>query len=982
MSELALELIREAREKGLHRLDLGNCELAEIPNQLFELVWLEELILGDQWLEYNSNTKRLEWKKSVNNGQQNQIHRIPKTINRLTELQRINFFGNQISNITPLATLTQLKSLDLTNNRINNITPLAALIQLKSLVLTDNRISDITPLTALTRLKSLVLWENQISDIEPLYTLTQLESLNLGHNQISDIAPLDTLAQLKSLVLWNNQVSDIVPLAALIELKSLSLGNNLISDIAPLATLTQLKSLVLKGNQITDITLLATLIENGITVLLETRFDKKGTIIVGENPLKHPPPEIIEQGNEAILTYFRNLKEQGTQQLNEAKLIIVGEPEAGKTTLMETLLDPEFKLTPDTESTLGVNVHEGWQFPHPEKPDTTFTTNIWDFGGQQIQYMTHQFFLTPGAVYVLVSANDRKETTANFRYWFKIIHLLGEERRQYSPVLVIQNDKNGQFINQFDLSYYQKHYPDLQIESLDVDLSKRDARFMAVHEKIQSMLTQLPHVTAERPARWEGIRATLRERNQDNDHIDFNQYAEICRQHSVEREQDQRLLSGYLHRLGSLLHFADDPTLYNFIILNPQWAVDAVYSVLDDNEIKRNGGYFTREQLETIWGSKTNEDGQPRYNHDERCKLLNLMEKEHFEICYTLDSTSSTYIAPQLLNPKRPNYEWNATDCLRFRFQYSFMPEGIITRLIVRLNTLIETDKQGKELVWHKGAIFRSEDCRAQVFEDENYSGQNVIDIAVTGQTTERKYLLREIRKEIQNIHKKWFRNIRVEQMIPCTCTHCISSEETNPKYFEYSVLVRAQEHGKTTVECDKAFIDVPVMGLLEGVFDAKELEQQKAVKYRYPQHPSTPKVEVTVHNNMPTSEPPTPWYKEWWVVSIAIALAAGLIAGLAFLSLKISAISVLIIGIVVYFMNPKRRFFRAASVLLLLFGAIVTPPMISGYVKSQQLTDTNQFINFAVEIGKEMNPWLAGTMGIAALAGAIFLFWLDHKQN
>ncbi len=78
--------------------------------------------------------------------------------------------------------------------------------------------------------------------------------------------------------------------------------------------------------------------------------------------------------------------------------------------------------------------------------------------------MTHQFFLTAGAVYILVSANDRKETTANFPYWFKIIHLLGEENNVFSPILVVQNDKNGQFIHPFDEMFYRQRYPELLIQ--------------------------------------------------------------------------------------------------------------------------------------------------------------------------------------------------------------------------------------------------------------------------------------------------------------------------------------------------------------------------------------------------------------------------------------------------------------------------------------------------------------------------------------
>jgi internalin A len=43
MSEIALKLIREAKETRATRLDLQNCGLTELPEELFELTWLEEL---------------------------------------------------------------------------------------------------------------------------------------------------------------------------------------------------------------------------------------------------------------------------------------------------------------------------------------------------------------------------------------------------------------------------------------------------------------------------------------------------------------------------------------------------------------------------------------------------------------------------------------------------------------------------------------------------------------------------------------------------------------------------------------------------------------------------------------------------------------------------------------------------------------------------------------------------------------------------
>ena len=47
MSELAGKLIAENKKTKAKRLDIGNCGLTEIPEEMIECVWLEELILGN-----------------------------------------------------------------------------------------------------------------------------------------------------------------------------------------------------------------------------------------------------------------------------------------------------------------------------------------------------------------------------------------------------------------------------------------------------------------------------------------------------------------------------------------------------------------------------------------------------------------------------------------------------------------------------------------------------------------------------------------------------------------------------------------------------------------------------------------------------------------------------------------------------------------------------------------------------------------------
>ena len=120
--------------------------------------------------------------------------------------------GNQISDISPLASLSNLTKLNLGGNEISDISPLASLTNLGALDLVNNQISEVSPLASLSNLASLNLRGNQISDISPLASLSNLTKLNLGGNQISDISPLASLPNLTELDLRENRISDLSPL--------------------------------------------------------------------------------------------------------------------------------------------------------------------------------------------------------------------------------------------------------------------------------------------------------------------------------------------------------------------------------------------------------------------------------------------------------------------------------------------------------------------------------------------------------------------------------------------------------------------------------------------------------------------------------------------------------------------------------------------------------------------------------------------------
>ena len=99
MSELALQLIRENIEK--HRrgddatfLDLGNCGMTEVPEEIGECVWVEELILANEWWPKEEKGRRI----SQNSGPVNNIIYLSNRLALLKNLKKLFAGGGYTKN--------------------------------------------------------------------------------------------------------------------------------------------------------------------------------------------------------------------------------------------------------------------------------------------------------------------------------------------------------------------------------------------------------------------------------------------------------------------------------------------------------------------------------------------------------------------------------------------------------------------------------------------------------------------------------------------------------------------------------------------------------------------------------------------------------------------------------------------------------------------------------------------------------------------
>jgi internalin A len=288
-----------------------------------------------------------------------------------------------------------------------------------------------------------------------------------------------------------------------------------------------------------------------------------------------------------------------------------------------------------------------------------------------------------------------------------------------------------------------------------------------------------------------------------HDHLTLEEYLALCESPGFTRREDKLQLSGYLHDLGICLHFQDDPVLKNLVILKPSWGTDAVYRVLDAPDVIKAHGHFTKAQLLNIW-----HEAKYAGMHDE---LLRLMMK--FQLCYALEA-EGTCIAPQLLTSQQPAYPWPATGSIVIRYQYDFMPKGILSRFIVSMHHLIA---DGGKLVWKTGVVLEKNGVRAEVIEEY---AQRRIRVRLSG--THPQGLFAIVDEHLERLHAT-FPRLKYERHFPCPCAECGTQAE--PSDFALQNLIRRAEKNQL-IQCHKSgeMVDAAqlIRALLPEILQAK----------------------------------------------------------------------------------------------------------------------------------------------------------------
>ena len=572
--------------------------------------------------------------------------------------------------------------------------------------------------------------------------LSSLRDLDLSGNQLTVLLPeISQLSYLRFINLNGNKLAKLPPeIFQLSALKQLDLSNNLLTELpSEIYKLSHIEWLDLRGNQL-DIP---------SSVLEKTAR----------------PDEIID--------FYLGYKE-AKKPLNEAKILVVGEGEVGKTSLVKCLRGEI--VNENEKATLGVNIKK-WEF---EKNSEKVRINIWDFGGQEDMHTVHQkLFLVTRCLYMLVLDSRQSALQNRLEYWLKLINTFGKE----SPIIVVSNwiddcpsypDVDKMFLT----GKYQT------IKGFFETSALKNIGILNLQQGIKTFIDELG-IHDQLPYSYFRVKEKLEYMRQyeKSDYIVYDQYVEICEKEGISNRNKQNGLIEVLSGIGTIIkynpHNSDSvgsSDLSSTYVINPEWITVCIYSIITSKSLRNKGGILDRNQLEMIL-DKT------RYPEKQHNFIIEILR--HFELCFDMVGYKGQRFAIPLLFPQqKPPIDWNYADNLQFQYHYEVFPPGGIAQFIVKIHKYIF-----QNLYWHQGVILKKDANKALVTADIQ---DKIIFIWITGtKTTARRLFLERICDKFEEIHDEK-EEFRAEGKIPYI--------SKNPPYKNvtiiYKHLIALEEQG------------------------------------------------------------------------------------------------------------------------------------------------------------------------------------------
>ncbi|GHJ47412.1 hypothetical protein Cs7R123_47540 [Catellatospora sp. TT07R-123] len=622
-----------------------------------------------------------------------------------------------------------------------------------------------------------------------LFALPNLRTLRLDLNDLSSLsAGLNRARVLEVLTLSRNELEELpAEIGELQRLIMLDLRENRLRHLpAEVGELPALSHLFLEQNQLTSLPAqLAEMVRRSIS------------LEVSNNPWDDPLPELFERGTTAVADYLASLVDG--EPLYEAKLILVGEGNVGKTSLVAALRGEPFVR--DRPTTHGIEV-QPVALPHPDT-DAQMTLRVWDFGGQEVYRVTHQFFFSSRALYAVAWKPREGQEQNEVEGWLRRIRLRVGAGAKALVVATHANERAA------ELAYAQLQdaLPGLVAGHHEID-SVDGTGVDALRQAIADEIARLPQMGQLLSRRWIAVRDEILALAGTRPQLDHADFAAVCARHGLSASETGTL-ADLLHDLGQIIHYGDDEGLRDIVVLNPEWLTKAISYVLEDRATREGGGVLDHHRLRQIWGPRDGEDGYAAEHHP---YFLRLMEK--FDVSYRLTDDPDRSLIAQLVSQNRPPLPWDAATpirpgsrCLRLVCELNEPAPGLISWLTVRHHAA------SAGLHWSNGVFLRHP---IAAYRSEALLQLDGRQLRLQVRAPSPDLFFNVLRDSVEYLVRSRWPGMTYTLLVPCPAA-VADGTALCPGSFPLPGLIGLRERGRTTVDCMACFGQHDIAQLLTG---------------------------------------------------------------------------------------------------------------------------------------------------------------------
>ena len=629
------------------------------------------------------------------------IEYLPRCMNLLTGLRELDLCDTDVHNISALSGLTSLLKLNLSSTAVSDIRPLAGLSSLKELALTETHVKDISPLASLTSLSTLKLRRTAVRDISPLAALSSLSWLDLNNTFTGDISPLSGLSALSRLDLSDTDVQDLRPLAGLSSLRELYLRNTAVKDLSPAANIKDLTLLDLRHSEAPFIP--ESFLSLGLDFVAADSYPSGTGILIHDLRLTEQDITVFSQPRDLIQEYYRSLDKEDRLPVNKCKVVFLGDGGAGKSLIIDRLLRDDF-LSPDFsgETTPGINISSK---TYPVGEDMV-ELSFWDFGGEAIMHSMHRLFLTSRTLYVIVT--NARGNNANEQAWYWLQNI--KSFAVGAPVFLLVNHRDENPFVDINGNGLRSEYPGLRgfriVSALKDSADEIRANIL---DPILKIVQSMESVHTPFPRSWLSLMNGLQ--GMEKERITSAEFYTKCRENNIEIDDQvlDRLISWY-QDLGVCFYSRKHRSSGKYMVLKPKWLLNALYILIFNGRKYAENGIIVEDKIYELIGEEVPEENVRKvypditYKEDDDITyIINVLV--NFNLVRRLDN--DRIFIPMLCdeNEAEDIKGFVSEDALHFSFDYAYLPENVLYRLMIQQWHQLNLKK-----VWKSGAVFEQKD--------------------------------------------------------------------------------------------------------------------------------------------------------------------------------------------------------------------------------------------------------------------------------